>query len=135
MTEEMIETLKEYIKHDRTRKTATIAIEWLIENTKNKEIFLGNKYYVSEWSWQPICDGIYVYEEYVRDCKDFGVVKAYCTCDNCRTYFPWDIYESEDECQVMTNFKNSFGYDWDIAISEYIKKIQAKNKFGIWEES
>lgn len=131
----MIEELKLFIGSNRTKETANKAIEWLIKNTKYKEILLGNKYYVSEWSWQSICDGIFVYEEYIRNCKEFGVVRAYCTCRNYRTYFPWDIYESKKECQVITDFKNSFGYDWDIAISEFIREIGARNELGIWQET
>lgn len=127
-----IEELYKLKESNSKENAAKLAIEKLIEYTKNKVIKLDKEYFVSEWSWTPIADGIYVYKEVIKDCKSFGDIKAYCTGTNYRTYLPWDIYESEDDCTLITKFKNSFGYTWDEEQSSFLGKLGARNELGKW---
>lgn len=85
--------------------------------TKNKEIELGKTYYTCEWSWQPICDGIFVYEEIIRDYKIVEGIDVYFTNKNYRMYLKEDLYENKSDAQKMCNWQNSFGYDYDSKIS------------------
>lgn len=121
------------LKENRSKEEAAkLAIMRLVELTKNKIVEVNRKYFVSEWSWTPIADGIYVYEETISDCRDFGEVKAYCTGNNCRTYLPWDIYEAKEDCELITDFKNSFGYTWDMEQEMFLSNIGAHNTMGKW---
>ncbi|GAB6989516.1 hypothetical protein [Paenibacillus pini] len=87
----------------------------------SKTVELDKTYWVSEWSWTPISDGIYSYEEHLRNSKVNNNITAYYTDKNYRTYFPWDIYETKEECDLACKLKNSFGYDWDIGLGKFIR--------------
>ncbi|MMZ62939.1 hypothetical protein D1872_251680 [compost metagenome] len=93
---------------------------------QNKKIELDKTYWVSEWSWTPISDGIYSYEEHIRSSKRNGSVTAFYTNKNYRTYFAWDIYETKKECDKVCELKNSFGYDWNIAVHKFIDKYDLR---------
>lgn len=127
-----IEELYKLKENNSKKVAAKLAIEKLIEYTKDETIDLDRKYFVSEWSWTPIADGIYVYEEVIKDCKTYENIKVYCTGTNYRTYLPWDIYDSEDDCTLITNFKNSFGYAWEEEQSSFLRKLGARNELGKW---
>lgn len=129
---EFIEELYKLKENNTKDKAAKLAIAKLIEFTKDKVIDLDKTYFVSEWSWNPWVDGNDVHDETIRDCKDYGTTKVYCTCNNYRTYLPWDIYESREDCQLITDFKNSFGYDWDIENGNFLSEIGAYNSLGQW---
>lgn len=77
-----------------------------------KNIELNKKYFVSEWSWNPICDGYNVYPETIRYMQEIDGFKVYTTGKNYRHYFSWDIHETEDTAREIANLKNSYGYDW-----------------------
>lgn len=125
--------IKGVIGDKRDKDAAKKAIEILLDKTKDMEFDLDKRYYVSEWSWSPICDGIFVFEEVIRDVKDFGTTKAYCTKTNNRTYFPWDLFDNKSDCQKMCDFKNSFAYDWQTATGDLLSSLHAGNEMGVWE--
>lgn len=129
----MVDEVKKLIGVKRNRNTAKMALQKLIELASDKKITLNNTYYVSEWSWKSICDGIFTYSETIRDSHKYDDLMVYCTTTSYRTYFPWDIYESKTDCDEMTKFKNSFGYDWDIENNALLKKIGASNSLGVWK--
>ena len=82
----------------------------------NKIIELNKEYFVSEWSWNPIDDGIYTYKEIIRNVEDVDGYKVYATGSNYRHYFSWDIHDTKEECDLICDIKNQYGYDWDIKI-------------------
>lgn len=131
--EKLITSLREEFGGQLNEKNALKAIFRFIDFTKDKNIMLDRTYWVSEWSWEPICDGIHCYEETIRDAINYyNQVTAYCTTKNNRTYFPWDIYESKEECELITDFKNSFGYAWEIATNKFMSDNHIGNKLGKW---
>lgn len=131
--EELIKVLKAEFGNELNEENASKAIFRFIDFTKDKVVELNKTYWVSEWSWQPMCDGMFCYEETIRDALNYyNLVTAYCTTKNYRTYLPWDIYETKEECQLITNFKNSFGYDWDIATNKFMRDNNIGNKLGLW---
>lgn len=129
---DILEQVKGEVKK-RDRESAKRAIELLAEKTKEMKFELGRTYFVPEWSWNPISDGIFVYDETIRDVNDLGITKAYCTCTNYRTYFAWDLFDNKSDCQAMCDFKNSFGYDWEMAMEEFLNSVHARNEMGLWE--
>lgn len=119
----MLEQLKELIEK-ATKRDEESALEIMeLLSIENKDILeTDEKYWVSEWSWHPISDGIYSYEENLRSVQVTGNVVAYYTDMNYRVFFPWDIYETKEECDQVCELKNSFGYDWDMAHNKFIKR-------------
>ena len=85
-----------------------------------KEIELNKTYWVSEWSWTPIADGYFAYEQTIRSVENIDGVMVYRTEKNNRKYFAWDLYETEEEAKKMSEFKNSYGYTWAFYESHYI---------------
>lgn len=79
-----------------------------------EDIELNKEYFVSEWSWQPISDGYGVYKQTIRAKAEVDGETTYITGTNYRKYQAWDIFETEEEAQKMSDLKNSFGYDWAI---------------------
>lgn len=86
--------------------------------TKNKEIELNKKYWVSEWSWMPIYDGIYPCEEIIREHAVIDGIDCYFTNKNNRVYFKEDIFENKEDAEEMCKWQNSFSYDYDSQISK-----------------
>lgn len=114
-----LETIKESIGESRTKESALKAVEILISTFQHANIEINKEYWVSEWSWRPICDGNYPCQEIIRHKMNIAGLDIYATGTSCRTYFAWDLFETEKECSEMCSFKNSFGYDWEIAISDF----------------
>lgn len=83
---------------------------------KNKNIEIGKEYFASEWSWQPVCDGIFVYPEIIRSSTIVDGIEVYFTNDNYRIYLKEDLFETEEQCKKMCDWKNSFGYDYECGI-------------------
>ena len=84
---------------------------------KDKEIELNKTYWVTEWSWSPMCDGRFVYEETIRSHKVINGIDCYFTDSNYRTYFKEDIYESREEAEEVVRWQNKFAYDYETIIS------------------
>lgn len=82
---------------------------------ENDSLDLGKEYYVSEWSYNPICDGICTYKEIIRENKN----NIYYTQTNHRKYFIWDIWDKKEYSDYLCDFKNKFAYDWDKGISKF----------------
>ncbi|MCH1964371.1 hypothetical protein MCG45_16195 [Clostridium perfringens] len=78
----------------------------------NKKIELGKEYWVSEWSWSPICDGYIPHQEIIEFAEKIDGYNVYTTGTNYRYYFAWDIYNTKEEAEVMCKFKGKYGYDW-----------------------
>jgi len=85
---------------------------------QTKEIEFGKKYFVCEWSWNPICDGRFVYEEIIREHAVIDGIDCYFTNKNNRVYFKEDIHETEEEAEKTCDWQCSFGYDYETMISK-----------------
>lgn len=96
---------------------------------KDKEIELNKKYWVTEWSWSPICDGRGVYEEIIRDHAVVNDIDCYFTNKNCRVYFKEDIYENKEDAERACKWQNSFGYKYETNIS---RKNDVNIHFDSW---
>lgn len=99
----------------------------LKELHNNREIELNKEYFVSEWSWSPLCDGYNVYPEILRYVQEIDGYKVYTTGKNYRHYFAWDIHETEDAAREITNLKDSYGYDWCDIENKLIDKSKIIN--------
>ena len=97
------------------------------EEHNNKIIELNKEHFVSEWSWQPIVDGIFTYKETIRFVEEVDGYKIYTTGDNYRYYFAWDIHLSKLEAEDVCNIKNQFGYDWDMMQNRLVDRSKIKN--------
>lgn len=81
----------------------------------------------SEWSWEPICDGVmsYHHNSYPYIQIKNGIV-FYATGTNYRVYAIWDLFETEEECNKMCDQKNNCSYDWDILWSKKLTEYGLK---------
>lgn len=91
--------------------------EILDNSQKDKVIELNKTYFVSEWSWSPMCDGRFVYEETIREHTIINGIDCYFTNTNNRIYFKEDIYETRKEAEKACEFQNSFTYEYEMLIS------------------
>lgn len=98
-------------------KMVTAYKNMLSQIHKDKEIELNKTYWVTEWSWSPMCDGRYVYEETIREHAVINGVDCYFTNKNNRVYFKEYIYTDKEEAERVCDWQNSFGYDYDEFIS------------------
>ena len=114
-----INSIKQSIGESRTKESALKCIKILMETCSDTEVEINKEYYVSEWSWEPICDGNFPCVQTIRFRKSVNGIDAYATGTSHRTYFAWDLFEEENECKEMCEFKNSFGYNWERAISNF----------------
>jgi hypothetical protein len=93
---------------------------------KNKKIELNKQYYTTEWSWYPMSDGRFVYEETIREHAVIQGVDCYFTNANNRIYFKEDLYENKEDAEEMCKWQNGLkGYDYDDKLSRerYIKQF------------
>jgi len=122
---DVINNIKNIIGENRDKKSAKIAFYYLLKKTSKKNILLNKNYFVSQWSYTTIYDGIFSYEETIDRYKTFRVqinddlkkdlkkIKIYYTNTNYRCYLPFDIYDNKQDCILISSFKNSFGYNFD----------------------
>ncbi len=115
------EEIKPYIPKEDNSEKYNINISQIQElialSQKNKVIELEKTYYTVEWSWQPICDGRFVYEEIIREHKIVNNIDVYFTNKNYRRYLKEDLYENKEDALKMCAWQNSFGYDYETKIS------------------
>jgi len=116
-----IETLKQETGELRTKDVALKVLEILSEMFSDSEIEINKSYYVSEWSWVPISDGNFPYQQKINYKTNINGIDIFATGTSCRTYFAWDLFDTEEDCRKMCKFKNSFGYDWERALSDFRK--------------
>ncbi|MDI4643666.1 hypothetical protein [Cohnella hashimotonis] len=118
----MLKIFRELI-HSTDNKDEDAALSILEALSRHhKEIELDRTYWVSEWSWTPLTDGIFSYKQQISYSRISGSVIAFYSKENNRTYFPWDIYESKEECDEVCELKNDFGYAWDNALETFIDR-------------
>jgi hypothetical protein len=91
--------------------------EMLIVVQNEKQIDLNKKYWVTEWSWNPMCDGRIVCEETIREHAIINGIDCYFTNMNNRIYFKEDIYATKEEAIKVLSWQNNFGYDYNAIIS------------------
>lgn len=84
---------------------------------KDKVVELNKTYWVTEWSWNPMCDGRYVYEETIREYANINGIDCYFTNKNNRVYFKEDIFTDKEEAQNACDWQNSFGYTYEECVS------------------
>jgi hypothetical protein len=100
---------------------------------------LNKSYWVAEWSWNPIVDGISPCKEILRFVQEFKfssgaflfsyTCQIYQTSENNRYYFPWEIYSTETDARIACNIMNSWGYDIEAArksLLEWIAKCSGQ---------
>lgn len=122
--EKIIEYVKSQIGRNRDAESARKAILILAKKTKNIRFEIPGTYYVSEWSNNRFTDGNYPCKEYITKEKDLGATRVYSTnSPYSKTYFPWDLFENEPDCQRMCDFKNSFALNWETKIQNFTKQI------------
>ena len=100
--------------------------ERLIKTQNDKKIELNKTYWVSEWSWNPIADGYTTQPETIRYKESIDGINVYTTGTSYRYYYAWDLYESEEECKKMSDFKDRFTYGW-CETEYYIPHDKIKN--------
>lgn len=121
----MLNSLRELVNNvDKKDEESALEIMRILSKEYNEldamsKIKLDRVYWVSQWSWTPIVDGIFSYEETIREGYSYGEVSAYYTGLNYRTYFPWDICETKEECNEICSLKSKFSYDWEIAHANF----------------
>ena len=81
-----------------------------------KEIKLGETYWVSEWSWTPLYDGYKEYEAVIRNVEVINGYNVYTTGKNYRHYFAWDICQTKEEAKEISKIKDSYAYDWPMKV-------------------
>ena len=91
-------------------------VEELKEIHNDKEIKLGETYWVSEWSWSPVSDGYSEYEETIRNVEVIDGYKVYTTGKNYRHYFAWDIHQSKEDAAEISKIKSKYAYDWPMKV-------------------
>lgn len=64
-----------------------------------------------------MCDGRGVYEEIIREHAVVNGIDCYFTNENNRVYFKEDLYEKKEDAELMCDWQNSFGYDYETMIS------------------
>lgn len=116
-----IDVNKTKIKHEK--QDIDNVFEELMSLYNNKNIELGKTYYVSQWSYNPICDGYFSYTETIRYKKNVNGINLYYTGNNYRGYFAWDIYESKEEAIAMSDFKDTYAYDWGVHESKLVDYV------------
>lgn len=84
---------------------------------KDKNIELNKTYWVTEWSWSPMCDGRYAYEETIREHAVINNIDCYFTNKNNRVYFKEDIYNNKEDALKALKWQNSFAYDYNDIVS------------------
>jgi hypothetical protein len=115
------------------------AKEFMILQAKHKWniVELNKEYWITEWSWTPICDGIYPYQEILRHVQLFNFFDkatenvgrfdyfcpVYQTTKNNRFYFPWEIFDSKQDAKIASRIYDSWGYDYDCNRKTVLKKI------------
>lgn len=113
------------------------AFDFMVRLSKSKHPLreLDKTYWVVEWSWQSICDGIFPYEETLRFVQPFVIEFEYDSCNgkwvyccpvyqtrkNNRYYFPWEICDSMEDAANISNIVNQFGYGYDSARNDVLR--------------
>lgn len=91
--------------------------ELMQEINRDKPIELNRKYWATEWSWSPMCDGRVVCAETIREHAVIDGIDCYFTNNNNRVYFKEHLFEDKEDAENACNWQNSFGYDYDNTIS------------------
>lgn len=114
-------------------ETRTVCYDWIVSIANEKSVKLNEKYWTAEWSWSPICDGIFAYEQTPRTVKIYqfkdnnGWDKRICiyeTGTNYRKYFAHEFFKTKEECEVACRHFNAWGYDYDISRGVLIKWLE-----------
>ena len=104
-------------------------IESISQDASKKGIFQQG-YWAAEWSWSPICDGIYSCEEVISYRKTYeykdkfelmNTVSIYKSKSNYRTYLGCELFDTKSEADIACSHFNAWGYDYDICKNEYLK--------------
>lgn len=86
----------------------------LREETTNKIVPFGVTLYVSHDAGRPILQYV-VFPTSITCGAELGFTNLY-TIGQGRDCFPWDIFRTEEDAELMNNFKLEFGYFWEIAV-------------------
>lgn len=93
---------------------------------------LSHGYWVSEWSWQPICDGVFpTFHEKIPYFKFVDGLCFYVSNTNNRVYAQWDLCGTEEECKKLCDEKNQCGYEWDILYNKMLKGYALNSGIGM----
>lgn len=83
----------------------------------NKEIELGKRYYVSQWSTHS------PREIWIRQVVDVNGINCYFSLINNRYYQAYQVHETQEEAQHVADFMNRFGYDSITIIDNALAEI------------
>lgn len=110
-------------RHKAIKLWNELTAEWKGKPAKD----LSRGYWVSEWSWSPLCDGIFPsFHEKIPYFKFIDGLCFYVSGTNYRVYAQWDLCSTEQECQELCSKKNSCGYEWDTLYREKLKELGLK---------
>lgn len=89
----------------------------------DKDIELGKRYYVSQWSTHPTSDGYVPYKTCIRQVVNVDGINCYFSIINNVYYQAYQIHETQEEAQHVAEFMNKFGYESITIISRELAKI------------
>lgn len=133
-----IEAAKELIGNKRDEVTAQLVLKLFAQMGQFETPFvLNTPYWISEWSWTPLADGYFAFEGkmaqankcVIKDAKN--PIYFYRTHpQNHRIYFPWDLYPTKIEALEMSDFKDSFVYNWPNAEEKFWQMVKYAHAVG-----
>lgn len=87
---------------------------------------LNKDYFVAEWSWIPMVDGVFSHVERLKYAQEFIVPDekykwmtrkyiVYQTGTNNRWYFHWEVFDTKEDSETGCAFQDMWVYDYDMA--------------------
>lgn len=102
----------------------------LIYEHNIKDIVLGEKYYVAQWSLSPMSEGNIVTELIIRQEVNVNGIITYFTMSSNRCYQGYQIHETRDEAQKVANFMNEIGYVGEKVRSDTLRELGVTQKIA-----
>lgn len=93
----------------------------LIYEHNIKDIVLGEKYYVTQWSLRS--ERNIVTESIIRQEVNVNGIITYFTMSSNRYYQGYQIHETRDEAQKVANFMNEIGYVGEKVRSDTLREL------------
>lgn len=114
-------------RHKAIKLWNELTAEWRGKPAKD----LSHGYWVSEWSWSMLCDGIFpTYHEKIPYFRFEDGLCFYVTNMNNRIYGPWDLCETEEDCKALCDKKSHCGYEWDKYFGDMIRQYGLSVEIG-----
>lgn len=106
------------------KQEALHKVRELMDND-NRVIKLNKKYWIAQWSWSTICDGMKPSETTITftETTDAGDI-VYMSKFNYRKYLNFQICDTKEQAQEICDTIDSFGYSGIDAIDYYAKDVK-----------